>query len=143
MPAKPKRTKRKRPDPNYYRAQLEERVQARRALCSQLLFWRACGHKPCLRARACARASNDCFDSLWPLVPQEMKICIRASIEASVAGLSRPEIKAAIARALARWRATQAPPAAENFAPEPVELTAAPPRRIDAPAWSGPRVRML
>jgi hypothetical protein len=143
MPAKQKRTKRKRPDPNYFRAHLEEQVQARRKMCSWLLFWQACGHKRCLRARACALESNDCFRRFWPLVPEQLKISIRAGMEASAAGLSRPEIAAAIERAQARWRATQAPPATENPAPQPVEVAAAPPRRVAAPARSGPRIRML
>jgi len=78
-----------------------------------LLFWRACGHKRCLRARACALESNDCFRRFWPLVPELLKISIRAGMEASVAGLSKPEI------------------------------AAAPPPRVAAPARSGPRIRML
>ena len=143
MPVKQKRTKRLRPRPDYFRAHLEEQVQARREVCSLLLFWQACGHKRCLRARACARESNDCFRRFWPLVPEQLKISIRAGMEASAAGLSKPEIAAAIARAQARWRATQAPPATENPAPQSVEVAVAPPRRIATPARSGPRVRML
>jgi len=112
-------------------------------VCSLLLFWRACGHKRCLRARACALESNDCFRRLWPLVPEQLKISIRAGMEASAAGHSKPEIAAAIARAQARWRATQTPPATENPAPQSVEVAAAPPRRVAAPARSGPRIRML
>jgi hypothetical protein len=143
MPAKQKHAKRKRPDPDYFRAHLEEQVRARRAVCSLLFFWRACGHKRCLRARACARESNDCFRRFWPLVPEQLKISLRAGLEANAAGRSKPEIAAAIARAQARWRATQAPPATENSVPQSVEAAAAPPRRVAAPARSGPRIRML
>jgi hypothetical protein len=143
MPAKQKHAKRKRPDPNYFRAHLEQRVKGRRLVCSLLFFWRACGHKRCLRARACALESNECFGRFWPLVPEQTKITLRAGMEASAAGHSEPEIAAAIARAQARWRATQPPPVMENPAPQPVEAAAAPPRRIAAPARSGPRIRML
>jgi len=143
MPAKRKPAKRMRPRPDYFRAHLEERVRARRAVCSLLLFWRACGHKRCLRARACALESNECFRRFWPLVPEQTKISLRAGMEASAAGLSKPEIAAAIARAIERWRATQAPPATENPAPQPVEVAAAPPRRVAAPARPGPRIRVL
>jgi hypothetical protein len=153
VPAKQKHAKRNRPDPDYYRAHLEEQVRARRALCSLLLFWRSCGHKRCLRARACARETNDCFHRFMPLVPAQTRISLRAGMEASAAGLSKSEIAAAIARAVARWRATQAPPdvpsaapsAAPRAAPQAaeVEAAAAPPRRIAAPAPPGPRVRML
>jgi hypothetical protein len=143
MPAKRKPAKRMRPRPDYFRAHLEEQVRARRALCSLFLFWRACGHKRCLRARACALESNDCFRRFWPLVPEQTKISLRAGVEASAAGRSKPEIAAAIARAQARWRATQPPPEAPSATPQAVEAAAAPPRRIAAPARSGPRIRML
>jgi hypothetical protein len=143
MPAKQKHAKRKRPDPDYYRARLEAQVRARRAVCSLLLFWRACGHKRCLRARACALESNDCFGRFWPLVPEQTKISLRAGMEASAAGHSKPEIVAAIVRAQARWRATQAPPETASPAPQSVAVAVAPPRRVAAPARSGPRVRML
>jgi hypothetical protein len=143
MPARRKPAKRMRPRPDYYRAHLEEQVQARRALCSLFLFWRACGHKRCLRARACARETNDCFGRFWPLVPEQTKISIRAGMEASAAGHSEPEIAAAIARAQARWRDTQLPPVTNSPAPQSVEVAVPPPRRIAAPARANPRVRML
>ena len=133
---------------------LEKQVRARRAVCSLLSFWQACGHKCCLRARACARETNDCFARFWPLLPELTKISIHAGIEAKAAGLPPPEIEAAIERAQARWRHTQAPPQtaaetpspapeAKSPAPQPVEVAAAPPPRIAAPARPGPRVRVL
>ena len=121
MPAKRKPRKRNRPDPNFYKASLAKQTLARRAVCSALGFWRYCGHKPCLRTKACALETNDCFGLLWPQVPQRLKIAIHAGIEAKVAGLPPPEIKAAIARAEKRWDDTQAPFVAETPAPEPVE----------------------
>ncbi len=96
-----------------------------------------------MRARACALESNDCFRRFWPLVPQLLKISIRAGMEASAAGLSKPEIAAAIVRAQARWHATQAPPQTTSPAPQSVEAAVAPPRRVAASARSGPRIRML
>jgi hypothetical protein len=145
MPAKRKRTKRFRPDPDYFRPQQEARVRARRAVCSLLSFWQACGHKECRRARACERATNDCFALFWPLVPEQMKISIRAGMDAKAAGLPQPEVAAAIARAQARWRHTQTPQNpgdAANAAP-PVADAAAAPDRAAPPADASPRVRVL
>jgi hypothetical protein len=158
VPAKQKHAKRKRPDPNDGRARLDAQLRARRAVCSLLSFWRSCGHKCCLRARACARATNDCFARFWPLLPELTKISIHAGIAAKAAGLSPPAIEAAIARAQARWRHTQTPtetpadaateamspaPETPSPAPQPDEAAVAPPPRLAAPAPLGPRVRML
>lgn len=99
--------KRFRPDPDFYRPHLEAQVLVRRKLCTFLRFWRVCSHKKCLRARACALASNECFGRLWPLVPEHTKIFIRATIEAQAAGCSPLETTAAVTRSLKRWRETQ------------------------------------
>jgi hypothetical protein len=99
-------------------------------VCSAFGFWKFCGHKSCLRAQACARPTNDCYQAFWPLVPYEFKVTLHAAVEAAGAGLSEPEIAAAIERARARYRATQAPAEPE-------------PRPIAAPAQPTPRVRVL
>ena len=107
MPARQKPKKQIRADA--FRAGQEEQAAARRDLCSHLLFWKVCGHKKCLRVRACVVDGKDCFDRLWPLVPEEVKIGIRALIKARQARLSTAETVAEIERELARWRETMAP----------------------------------
>ena len=85
--SKQKPAKRRRRDAGSDAAPPGEQVRARRAMCSMLRFWQACGHTKCLRTRACALASNDCFGRFWPLVPEQAKFCIRAGMVASAAGL--------------------------------------------------------
>ena len=89
MPAKQNRKKQL----DAFRAGQEQEAAATRQLCSHLLFWKACGHKKCLRARACVVDSRACFGRFWPLVPEELKISIRTTIKAStgqtVAGRNR------------------------------------------------------
>ncbi len=140
-PAKQKSAKRQAPDPDFYRTQLAEQVMARRALCSVLYFWQFCGHRPCLRAHACALASNECFSRFWPLVPAETKIWILAGMEAKAEGRSAPEVEAAIERALARWRETQEIFASDAAAPPAAAQV--PPRPIAAPSPVAPRLRVL
>ncbi len=133
--------KSRRRDAKIEPARPDEQVRVRRKLCSALRFWMVCGHKPCSRTRACALASNDCFERFWPLVPEQTKICIRAGMEAGAGGGSRADIAAAITRALARWRETQALPVASGSTPQPAEV--APASRIAAPMRATPRARVL
>jgi hypothetical protein len=141
MPAKQKSAEQKSKDKlrAFYACQ-EQQAAAKRKLCSLLFFWRFCGHKKCLRARACVVDFKDCFDRLWPLVPEEMKISIRTQIKASKAGLSRAETKAEIARELARWRETMAPRTAPSSPPVARAVPNAQAPSLRAP---GPRVRVL
>src|SRR5665213_2030926 len=111
-----------------------------------LRCWLVCGHKHCQRTRACALASNDCFDRFWPLVPEQVKLCIRTGMEAGAAGCSRPEIVAAIMREQARWRDIQSPPETASLAPKAAQVAEAasvPPLRVAAPARATPRARVL
>ncbi len=141
MPAKQNRKKQL----DALRASEELQAAAKRKICSHLLFWQACGHKKCLRARACVVDSRACFDRLWPLVPEELKISIRTTIKASKARLSPAETEAEIERELARWRATMAPREVPQAAAEPAPQS--PPIMRAAPIPrappSGPRVRVL
>jgi hypothetical protein len=141
MPAKQKPEKQIRADA--FRACQEQQAAGRRGLCSSLLFWKACGRKKCLRARACVVDGNDCFRRFWPLVPEELKIAIRTTIKTRQAGLSRPETAAEIKRERARWRETMAPRAVPQAAAEPALQSpliapTAPSRRAPSP-----RVRVL
>ena len=133
MPARQKPTKQARAEA--FRACQQEQTESRRHLCSFFWFWKACGSKQCLRARACAGDADVCFSRFWPLVPQELKIGIHALIKATQARLSKSETKAAIVREITRWRATMAPKPAPQ-APPVVSTAPNPP----APS---PRVRML
>lgn len=118
MPAKRKSAKQdhKKQLEAYYAGQ-EKAAAAHRKLCSHLLFWKTCGHKKCLRAQACVVDYKDCFDRLWPPLPEEVKIYIRTTIKAAKARLSPAETEAAFERDLARWR--------ESIAPRPLPETAA------------------
>jgi hypothetical protein len=136
MPAKQKPKKQIHADA--FRAHREEQEKARRGLCSLLFFWKACGRKQCLRARACVVDADDCFSRFWPLVPEELKISIRATVKARQARLSPDETAAEIKRARARWRETMAPRAVPQAAAEP-----APQSLRVAPAARGPRLRVL
>jgi len=107
------------------------------------MFWKACGHKKCLRARACVVDGKDCFDRFWPLLPEEIKISIRIEIKAAKVRLSPAETMADIERELARWRATMAPRVAPQAMTEPAShlqpiVPAAP-----SSCALGPRLRVL
>lgn len=138
MPAKRKSKKQAQAE-NLARA--EELKQARRDMCSWLKFWKYCGHKKCLHVRGCADDAFDCFDRFWPIVPERIKVCIRAAGKAHQAKLPRPEVKAHIERELARWDAfvasEEARQAATQAAAEPAPQSTA---IVPAPS---PRLRVL
>ena len=90
------------------------REAALRELCSRLRFWKVCGGKMCQRAKACAGEAETCFSRHWPLVPQTVKVGVRAFVKASVAGLSKPEIAAEVERQQRRWRDIEAKAAASE-----------------------------
>jgi hypothetical protein len=54
-----------------WRAGQKEREAGQRSVNSTMMFWKACGHKKCLRVRACAGDSEDCSRRLWPIVPEQ------------------------------------------------------------------------
>jgi hypothetical protein len=129
MPAKQNRKKQL----DAFRAGQEKAAAAQRKLCSYLMFWKFCGHKKCLRERACAVDGKDCFDRFWPLLPEEIKISVRTEIKAAKARLSSVETMAAIERDLARWRESMAPRAVPQ----------APPIARAVPRAPDPRLRVL
>jgi len=140
MPAKQKSKNQIRDDA--FQACQEQQAAAQRHLCSHLLFWKVCGHKKCLRTRACAVDYKDCFDRFWPLLPEEVKIYIRTTIKAAKARLSPAETEAEFEREIARWRATMAPRAVPQAAPQAM-MEPAPQSLPIAPAAPGPRLRVL
>ncbi len=122
-------------NPDAYRAQIEEKEdQAMRPLCSLLLFWKYCGNKKCVRARACAGDRKDCFNRLWPRVPEQVKIMVRTASKSAKARLSPAETKAEIKREMARWRESIAPRAAPQSLPQSSPIV---------PAVPNPRLRVL
>jgi hypothetical protein len=145
MPAKRKPKIHKRAD--YFRPHLERQKQARRGMCSWLMFWKACGHKKCLRAHACAAKVDDCFDRFWPIVPEWLKVCIRAAGKAKEAGLSPPQVKAEIARELARWQEMMARQeawqAAAEPAPQSLPIMPAASAPAQRPRATGRRIHVL
>ena len=117
-----------------FRADKDDQVAAQRYLCSHLKFYIACGRKQCVREHACVGNAKECFERIWPIVPEDMKIGLRAGIEAKRAGLSQSAIVAEIEREMARWREMTAP----RTASEPAKQA-----QPTAPAASGPRLRVL
>lgn len=145
MPIKRKPKKHKRAD--YYRPFIEKQQQARRGMCSWLKFWKACGHKKCLRARACVADVDGCFHRLWPIVPEWLKMTIRVAAKAAAQHLSPPERAAAIKRDMARWHemmaqqeARAATQASAEPPPQSAPIVPAEARVIPVPA---PRIRPL
>lgn len=112
----------------------DRQTSTRRHFCTRFQFWTACGDKSCLRAHACAGDATECFPRFWQIVPEDMKVGIRAAIEANRAGLSPAATEAHIERALARWDKMMSPQAADEPAPQAQPI---------APVATGPRVRVL
>jgi hypothetical protein len=84
----PARQKSKKQSADAFRAGEDDQTSARRHLSSVLMFYIACGHVKCRRVRACVGDANECFLRLWPVVPEDPKIYIRATVKARHAGLS-------------------------------------------------------
>ena len=141
MPAKQK--SKKQTGAAAYNAAREEQTEWRRGFCTHLMFWMDCGHKKCLRARACVGDGNACFNLFWPIVPENMKDGVRALIKARHAGLSQAETEAEIRRAIMRHQAADEPPAEiPPPAPELPQSAATMPAPA-TPRVTGPRLRML
>ena len=117
MPERQKSAPRKRPYDALKAA--ADRDAGLRELCSRLRFWTVCGDKGCKRARACAGKAEACFARHWPLVPETIKVGVRAFIKASAAGMSKPEIAAEVERQRQRWRDVTAKAAASAAPPQP------------------------
>jgi hypothetical protein len=79
------------------------REESRRSLCTFFEFWKFCGDKGCMRARACVGDFEGCFDRFWDFVPGDVKVQLRAGLEARAAGKSYAEMCRAIDHAAARW----------------------------------------
>jgi hypothetical protein len=143
MPAKRESEKQRRAA--FYAGQ-EKQAAARRGLNSGLMFWKACGHKRCMRAHACVTGDgSDCSRRLWPVLPEQFKIGFRALVKARQARLSDAETKAAIVREIRRWREMIARQnASQTAAPATAEpAPQLPPVVRAAPRAPTPRVRML
>lgn len=134
----PARQKSKKHGADAVRARDDELREARRYLCSYLNFYAVCGQPKCLRERTCVGDAMACFDRIWPVVPQDVKIFVRTLFKGKVDGLSVVEIGAEIDRQLALWRALVTPQA------EAQPASHAPPQvAANEPGNSGPRLRVL
>jgi hypothetical protein len=134
-----KRIKLTRADRRIHRVHEDDRISARRKLCTALGFWQVCGHTPCQRGHSCSHPDNECHGRFWPMVPGSIKHMLHAGIEARAAGLSEADAVAAMDDALKRYEEAEAWQAerAKQAAP-PV-----PPRPVAAPAPVTPRIRVL
>lgn len=117
-----------------FRADKDNQIAAQRYLCSILKFYIVCGRKKCRREFACIGDPKECFEQIWPIVPENVKIFIRTTIQARVAGLSPAAAVAEAERERARWRETMARLTAVQSASQTPSA---------APAKSGPRLRVL
>ena len=124
----------------------QEQLEARRKLCTFLLFWQFCADRRCTRARRCAGDVEACFKLFWPQVPEDLKNEIRQTIKFANEGM--PPREAAIAakeyvaqrrRIEAAEKAREAARRAEQPLPAPAPVTIT---RTQAPARPvGPRIR--
>jgi hypothetical protein len=101
---------------------------ARRKMCTGLTFWKVCRHKQCNRERGCSGDVDRCFNRWWPLVPENIKVGIRATITARAQHKLLPHEALRHARAerarylemearFARQKAEQEVAAAQKYAP--------------------------
>lgn len=112
--------------------------EAVRALNGLLRFWKVCD-AACRRAGVCAGDPQACFGRFWPHVPEELKIFLRAGIQARLKKMSAAEAVRAADAEVERWRALTAPAPAQPAQPGGSGLPAPPP---DSPAPQ-PRLRRL
>jgi len=136
VPAKRKSEKQSRAA---YYAYQDKLAAGRRSLCTGLMFWKACGNKKCLRVHACVVDERACFDRLWPLVPERLRVGIRTASKAKQARLSDAKTKAEIVRELRRWDEMIARQNAPQTAAQATESAPAEPN----PCAPSPRVRVL
>ena len=87
------------------RANNAARDSARRKMATALWFWKACGSRQCLRARAC---TGDCFLRLWPRVPEDVRFTVLSFMKANDPGRSRHQIAADMESDWQRWQKAQA-----------------------------------
>lgn len=141
---KPSKQKRARQFQDAARAGEAALETGRRKICSALLFWKFCGGKECLRARACAGDVGDCFARLWPHVPEDLKFTVRSFIKASGSGRSQHEIEATMEHDRQRRRETQAAARAAEAGAQAVPREPSPATVRAAPgAGRNPRLSVL
>ena len=64
-----------------------ERLMARRRFATLMELWRACGNKPCLRARACAGPGDaPCAIAFMRSMPEEVRATLQRAITLRLAG---------------------------------------------------------
>jgi hypothetical protein len=123
-----------------------EQIEARRKLCTFLLFWQFCADRRCTRARRCAGDVEACVRHFWPHVPEDLKNEIRQTIKFTSEGMSPREAAIAAKEYIAQRKrieeaekAREAARRAAQTLPEPAPLTIT---RTQAPAPRiGPRIR--
>lgn len=79
------------------------REEGRRSLCTFFGFWKFCGSKGCMRARACVGDFERCFGRFWDFVPEDVKAQLHAGLQARAAGKSYAEMCRAMDDVSAKW----------------------------------------
>jgi hypothetical protein len=146
LPGETKKQAKLRAQKEWLAAEPERKRQeeeARRGLCTGLTFWKVCRHKQCNRQRACAGDVDRCFNRFWPLVPEEVKVEIRAMITARAEHKLPPHEAIRYARAeRARYLEMEARFARQKAEQEAAQAAKfAPPQPKYVPEGRAPRIR--
>ena len=135
-----------------------DNTTVKRIANNYMLYWLVCGAGACRRKRGCAGDAVACFERLWPVTPEAMKVHFRASImaigkgetsAAKIGRIAQAEVERAaehIAYADAlQARAREAQATAEKNKAEAPEAAGDPPPASGEmqETRSGPRVRAL
>ena len=83
------------------------RVRDRRVIHTALKFWFACHHAPCRRHHKCLGDVDVCREIFWPVVPEEIKVWLRALADCRNEGLPVRKAHAIATEAIARFRRAQ------------------------------------
>jgi hypothetical protein len=87
---------------------------AQRKLHTHWGFWKSCPHRHCHRTCACVGDVTRCHDRCWPLVPEAMKVALRAALTAGAQGMSPHDAARHAWQEMQRWHAMEARYAQEN-----------------------------
>jgi hypothetical protein len=123
-----------------YQEKSTRRSDRRRArMCDALKFWGVCATPLCRRRHACSGDPEACFETKWPIVPDEVKEWLRAARALRASGLSPQQAMQQAHAEVARVKE------AEAAAQRALERAAAAPKPAAPPeiAPPAPRVRRL
>jgi hypothetical protein len=101
-------------EPDHAAISPDGQMASRRAVATHLRYWTACLDARCRRHRRCVGAVDRCESIFWPVVPEILKVRLRALAKADSEGRSRAQsLRAAdeamrVFRQYEAWRAARA-----------------------------------